>query len=249
MKNNPTGKAKANVLTFDSDWCPSMVLELVLDMLDAAGGYKGVFFLTNRLEESLMARLRDNKNIQIGIHPNLRFYDPGFSIDTVIDNLINEIPEATACRIHRLIWWPAIAKKLKVNGILYDSSVIMPYNPSIIPYRVHGIFQFPIYFGDSYFMIRETPFSGFSSVFKRDAMLRVFNFHPIHIYANTTCDNDWQTIKKVLHNKDKLREAVEKIAVKNKKGIRDLFEQLIGILKPGETYTLEEVSGLSEGEE
>ena len=150
-----------NVLTFDTDWCSDEVLQYTLDMLASRGEYKCVVYLTNRLEEATMKRLTSNKNIQIGIHPNINDVSDAA---TLIKEMCMQIPEASSHRSHRLRWWPDLAPILHLQGIDNDSSAIAPLQASLAPCQIQYVTQFPIFWGDSYHMSSGLPMDSFSKI-------------------------------------------------------------------------------------
>ena len=54
-------------LTFDIDWCSDELLLYALNFIEEYK-LKATFFVTH--ETGLLERMRDNENIELGIHPN-----------------------------------------------------------------------------------------------------------------------------------------------------------------------------------
>ncbi len=229
-----------HILTFDTDWCEDFVLEPLLDILEKAD-YRAVLFLTHRSGEAVMQEIESNRLIQVGIHPNLREVGNEAGARSAISRLIREIPEATACRTHGLIWWFGLARILRDSGLLYDSSLIAPYHALSFPWKIQEIYQFPIFMGDSFFLQSGCPLTSFPQKVLLGGPLKVFNFHPIHLYCNTSNPKDWERIKEVMHNRKRLDSLIRSSEGPKAYGIRDMFEALIENLPAGETFTFADI--------
>ena len=57
-------------LTFDIDWASDEVINDSLEVIEKYG-IKSTWFVTH--DSPILERLKDNKNIELGIHPNFNF--------------------------------------------------------------------------------------------------------------------------------------------------------------------------------
>ncbi|RAZ55305.1 hypothetical protein CHL10074_05170 [Campylobacter hyointestinalis subsp. lawsonii] len=83
-------------VTFDMDWCSDDVLSYTLDIIEKYD-LKATFFVTH--QTTLLERMKDNPNIELGIHPNFNFllngdFRQGKNIDEIIKfykNIIEKV--------------------------------------------------------------------------------------------------------------------------------------------------------------
>lgn len=224
------------VLSFDADWCPDWMLLRVLDLL-GQGGHRGVFFLTGRPGPELARRL-DADTVQKGIHPN--FLDAGLLRDPApaIQALLDEVGPVTACRTHGLVWWYGLAQVLAAHGIREDSSCIHPLQACSKPLRIGRISQFPIFWGDSWFLNSGAALRDFTKIARQASGCAVFNFHPVHIAANTASPGDWQAMRPHLSDPAALDRVMREIAARGRYGVGDMFRELLEMTEARETVTL-----------
>lgn len=167
------------VITFDTDWVPQFVLDHVLDILSSFS-LKATFFCTGPYDG-----LESNR-YEVALHPNLMSDSTqGRSEKAVIANLKSTLPEAIGIRTHRLYWHGGMFSLLKHNGITYDSSLLLPLQPYLAPFRQNGLIRFPIWWSERVLCDSGSSFNGFNPPGLEATGLKVLLFHPIHIYANT----------------------------------------------------------------
>ena len=167
------------VLTFDTDWAPQFVIDHVMAELKAAR-VKTTFFFTSPYN------VGDELLVEKGIHPNfMSGSTQGASESEVLINLKTWYPDAVGSRSHRLYWHSGLAKRLTDRGILYDSSIIMPFHPNLEPFKTQGITRFPFWWSDPLHLTSNLPFDCLNFPNLDKPGLKVLNFHPIHIYLNT----------------------------------------------------------------
>ncbi|MBW2107103.1 MAG: hypothetical protein JRI36_00340 [Deltaproteobacteria bacterium] len=181
------------VLSFDSDWAPQFVIDYVAGKLEAAG-VSATFFLTSPYV------MHDRADIEIGIHPN-------FMSDSTQGNTENEVlttlkrwhPSALGSRSHRFYWHSNLSDRLADSGILYDSSIFMPYQSFLMPFKVGRIMRIPVWWSDGLHLLSEMPFRVSELPNLEKPGLKVFNFHPIHIYLNTRSPNGYREKVKMIN--------------------------------------------------
>ena len=195
-----------------------------------------MFFLTGSTGPDLAERLGTDK-VELGIHPD--FLDCASLRDPArtIGNLLNEVGTVQACRTHGLVWWFGLAEVLASFGILVDSSCIHPLQPFDRPLQLDSIRQFPIFWGDSWFINNADDIRSFPDMVNDKRGIRVFNFHPVHIAANTASHDDWLRIRPHLADPAALHLAVSNSRKSNGYGVRNMFLELLDMLSPEETIT------------
>lgn len=175
-------------LTFDIDWAHDDVLSTTIDDVERAG-VRATWFVTH--ETPLLARLRENPDFELGIHPNFNFLlagdaRNGATAEAVIDEMLRIVPEATAVRSHStLVSTPLLALFAK-RGLRYDCNTFIPHFTGIDlrPWtNWTGMTMVPYFWED------DVAFLGADAADTAGLCalpgLRVFDFHPVHVYLNT----------------------------------------------------------------
>ncbi|MFN8673742.1 MAG: hypothetical protein U0457_16900 [Candidatus Sericytochromatia bacterium] len=187
MKEN-----KKIYLTFDFDWACDEVLLYTLDIIEKYDIY-ATFFVTN--ETKVLENFRTNNKIELGIHPNFNNLLDGKSLeggaDFVIKNFKKIIPESVSVRSHCLTQSSRILDLFKNNGFTHDCNLFIPYNNNINlkPIRHwNSMIRVPHFWEDDIFCLENIntndTYWDVSNFLQIDG-LKVFGFHPIHIYLNT----------------------------------------------------------------
>ncbi len=166
-------------LTFDTDWVPDFVLEPVLDQLESCG-LNATFFFTSS------TNISTHSGIEKAIHPNfMEDSTQGDSVEEILDTLLESFPNACGVRTHRLFWYSGLVHPLKKRNILYDSSIFLPFSPHLSPVRYDPIIRVPYWWSDHRHLLRELRFDRIQLPNLTEPGLKVFDFHPLHVYLNT----------------------------------------------------------------
>jgi len=206
-----------SILSFDMDWATDDVLHYMLRLINKMGK-KVVVFVTHKTD--LLRDFRANDNIELGIHPNFNrcFEVGGESVENVLEEILNIVPEAQVSRSHSLTTSGRWLGLYKSAGLRYLSNYMMEWQEDINPFRhVNGLIEVPIYFADDGFIFqedisKETIGRAKYKAEKKNKGLKVFNFHPIHLYLNTPSYRYYDASKKEL------------VINKNGLGVLSLFE-------------------------
>lgn len=226
------------LLTFDSDWCPSWMVDEVLDLLDERG-HLGTVYSTGSLASDTRERILSASTFELGIHPN--FFEEGAvgNPASVVDPLLDELGPCTTCRTHGLFWWHGLGTFLGERGITSDSSLSAPGHRLSEPLRVGGIGRFPISWGDWSHLASPVPVETVFESIAGFGPIRVFNFHPVHIVMNTGSLEQWQEYRELIRsNPDKLKEIREAGNTHRHSGIRNLFLRLLEQVDPVASLTM-----------
>lgn len=217
-------------MTFDVDWADDRVLAYTVDLLDRHN-IKGTFFCTHKVS------LGDHEH---ALHPN---YDGLLDREKAVGELKDTFPDAHGVRSHRMDF--ALGRDIGIYekyGISYDSNYAMPKVPGIAPFRLmNDLTEIPFYFGDG-FLIH----MGAATADRFDLRgwldsregLKVFAFHPIHIYLNTDSDGLYQQCRPYFKNPGKLW------SMRNRgRGVGTLFTDLLDYISENHlpTETLREI--------
>ena len=228
--------SKAIFITFDLDWCIDPIFEYTLDLIEKYSVKKATFFVTHYTD--LLHYLRKNNNMELGIHPNFNHLLQGEkkkkenNFKEVLDFYKEIVPEAVSVRTHSLTMSSIIINYLKEINLRLECSLFIPFDSNIIltPYNYLGIKKVPYYCGDFYLLANNNFKTG-----KRELLfrlldydgLKVFNFHPIHIFLNTDNIERYRQAKLYSDNYG----LVKKYVNNSKYGIKDFFVDLIREVK------------------
>jgi hypothetical protein len=123
--------------------------------------------------------------VEVALHPNLMADSTqGENAEDILTSLKNYFPEAVGVRTHRLYWNAGLLKFFARQGIIYDSSLLMPFQPNLRPYKHMGVVRFPIWWSDGIHFERDLPLSRFDVPGMGMPGLKVLLFHPVYIYLN-----------------------------------------------------------------
>lgn len=168
------------VLTLDTDWTPSYMLDYVLEMVEDAG-VRSTVFCTGAYDIGF------RKGVEPAIHPNfMADSTQGEDVVDVLNNLRRDIPEAVGCRTHRMYWENGLYSALKGQGIDYDSTLPMYFQPHLAPFKSLGLVRFPVWWGDGVHMRGGYSLKRFAPPGLDMPGLKVCLFHPTSIYFNAT---------------------------------------------------------------
>lgn len=190
---------KQIVLTFDIDWAPDFVIDSVAKQL-IDYGIRATWFVTHH--SPAIERLRQQPELfELGIHPNfLPNSTQGATSEAVLNYCIDLVNDAISMRTHGLVQsTPLLERILTQTPIKADVSLFLPHllNLQPIEYWWHGrmLLRIPYFWEDDFEMERPAPCWCPASLLEAGEGLKVFDFHPIHIYLNSANTNAYQAFK------------------------------------------------------
>lgn len=196
-----TWKAKS-ILTFDIDWATDEQINFVLDLLEPSGK-KACFFVTHYTP--VLNRIRANSNFEFGLHPNFNPLILAESLDKKPNEIIEElkkiVPEAKILRSHSMTTSGRWLGMYKNAGITYLSNYLMYGVENIKPFKqLNGLVEIPVYFADDGYIYlndtKEIANPDLENVFNvSNDGIKIFNFHPVHIFINSTSFEDYKKFK------------------------------------------------------
>lgn len=175
-------------LTFDIDWASDEVLNYTLDILEENNSC-ATFFVTH--ETILLNRIRGNSNFELGIHPNFNFllngsHEKGSDYKEVIQKLMDIVPEAKSVRSHSMTQSSYILEAFKEFGLSHDCNHFISVISEIElkPWMLwNGLIRCPYFWEDDVHYTEKDDYS-IEQLLQRNG-LKIFDFHPIHVYLNT----------------------------------------------------------------
>ena len=214
-------------ITLDMDWCSDKVLEYTLDLLEESNT-KATFFVTH--DTPLLQRMRRSQNIELGIHPNFNpllngDFKYGKNFYEVIEYYKKLVPEAVSVRSHSMTQSSQIIDGFEKFDLIYDCNTFIPFSSNIItkPYKhwsgrvikIPYIWEDDVHcmYGWDWDIVKYLNYKG----------LKVFDFHPIHIFLNTEKIDRYNKARPYLQANKKIKEHVNDETF----GIKDFFIDII----------------------
>ncbi|MCM8537814.1 MAG: hypothetical protein NE334_17865 [Lentisphaeraceae bacterium] len=194
-------------LTFDIDWAEDFVLEPLIDLLTEQD-VKATWFITH--DTPLLKRLRGNKNFELGIHPNFNNLlmgdkSQGATHTEIIHKLLDIVPEAVSVRSHSVCQSSRILHSFFEAGLKYDCNDFVSWKSSIQlkPWNyLEKLIKVPYFWSDEISSLENDSFK-LNQVLKNDG-LKVYDFHPIHVYLNTEKISRYEKSRQVHRDVQKL---------------------------------------------
>ena len=238
-----------HIITFDIDWAPDFAIKFVADELYRKK-IKSTWFVTHA--SPAIEELKKNELIELGIHPNfLPNSSHGKTTNEILQNLLKIIPNAKCIRTHGLYNSSYLYREIARNETLEnDSSILMPEIPDLKPHTLYfedagsPLTRVPIFWEDDIEMYNPKKSWDFKNTKYHVNGMKIFNFHPLHIFVNSNNMDIWNALKDI-SNLDKLdQNVVNEYVNKDSKGVKDLFEEICEYIssKQGFSSTISEVA-------
>lgn len=222
------------LITFDLDWAPDFMIDSVAKLLKDRE-VKSTWFVTHR--SAAVDRLRGRPDLcELGIHPNfLPASSHGRTPAEVLTHCMNLVPDAVSMRSHGLAQsTPIYEQVLNQTPIKADVSLFLPRVSHLTPfeYRWAGrtLLRIPYFWEDDYEMFQQNPGWRLQPLLAAGEGLKVFNFHPIHVYLNSSDLKPYQSLKQLSKNLSGLAADQAEPFVQKGNGARTLLEDVLTCL-------------------
>lgn len=194
-------------LTFDIDWADDTVLNDTIDLVEEAG-VAATWYVTH--ETPVLKRLRANQNFELGIHPNFNFLlegdaRRGRNSDEVVERVINIVPEAKSVRSHSMTQSSGLLAIFEKFRLTHDVNHFVPAQSGIrlSPWLIwNGLCRVPYFWEDDVACMYDLH-NHIIDLVSRPG-LKVFDFHPIHVFLNTEHLNRYERTRYLHHNPEEL---------------------------------------------
>ena len=232
------------LITLDIDWAPDFIIDFASERL-LESGVKATWFVTH--SSSAVDRLRDIEFFELGIHPNfMPGSTQGETPEKIIDNLTAIVPNAFSSRSHRSFFWGNLPDLLVSREIGIEASSGGLLNLAhLTPTRLNSLsgelVRFPVFWADDHELLEETPRWDLKEYLAIPG-LKIFDFHPIHLYLNSASMEPYLNLKNSYGDFTNIsKDQVEKF-VNNGIGCLNLFEMLIKhICETKKNYSLKDL--------
>lgn len=198
-------------LTIDIDWAHDDVIANTIDLLDSANVY-ATWFVTH--DTPLIERLRENPKYELGIHPNFNWllsgdYRNGSSPLEIIERLLKIVPEARCVRSHSMTQSTGLLQAFASAGLTHDVNHFIPASAGVElkPWALwNGMVRVPYCWEDDIFCIYRQQGVAEPDVTETANRigLRIFDFHPIHVFLNTESINRYEHTRCLHQQPDQL---------------------------------------------
>ena len=173
-------------LEFDIDWAHDEVINYSYEIIKGAGLTQ--LGLIHR--SKIMDEIDKDQTQDVGIHPNfvpnlLSIKDRQKPIGEVFAELMGYHPNAKVMKSHSLVDSSIIQERAKKFGITHDNNVFIPdKNINLKPWvGYNGVIRLPLRWEDDTACLVPGMYE-LKEMFKTYG-LKIFGFHPIHVYLNT----------------------------------------------------------------
>ncbi len=196
-------------VTMDMDWACDDVLADTIDLVDSLN-IPVTMFVTH--DTPMLYRLREDPLFTLGIHPNFLPHLGGCSAKSyreTIEDLMKIVPEAKVIRCHAIIDATPILMTARALGFEADYNLFIPFSSgiSLKTFRhFSGIMRIPYFYEDDAWALEDGAASPEAHLASNG--LKVFNFHPIHLYLNTESMDRYNRAKAYYHDFPMLRRFV-----------------------------------------
>ena len=218
-----TSESASNKLciTLDVDWAPEEVLRPVITQMEKHR-VKATFFATHA---SAVLMDVDENHFEVGLHPN--FNDAKGDLRQPVETLKHAYPKAVGGRSHSLAVSSHILQSYRQFGLKYESNIFLDGHEGLHPvHRFDGFLSIPFCWSDDKHLEMRRPFE-MTELKLESAGLKVLNFHPIHVFMNTSSDDHYASYKQYYQQPDQLKNLINRDAP----GIGTLFEELLQYLE------------------
>jgi hypothetical protein len=222
------------VITFDIDWAPDFVIDFVAQLL-IEYHIKATWFVTHI--SPAVQRLNNYPELfELGIHPNFR---PGSSHgntpEEVLQHCMKLVPNALSMRTHSLVQSsPLLAQIMAQTPIIRDVSLFLPHTPYIRPHEFwwnrHRLLRIPYYWEEDFEMQRPEPCWYLEPLLNIGEGLKIFNFHPIHIYLNSADMKPYNALRTNVPNPYEATSEQAMTFIQKGEGTQTIFKELIEYL-------------------
>lgn len=221
------------VITFDIDWAPTWMIDWVAGIL-IEKAVKATWFVTH--PSPAIERLKERSDLfELGIHPNfLPGSTQGNTPENILDYCLSIVPDAISVRTHALVQSSPILSLIRNKGLLIDVSILLPdalFIQPVFTYVIGGtLCRIPFFWEDDHEFQKEKPSWAFLGGYDQsDGGIKIYNFHPVHIYLNSPNMKPYGEFKCSLGNRPLCETTKTEIEnfIHQGNGTRRFFKELV----------------------
>lgn len=196
------------LIELDIDWAAEEVIEDTISLLD---DYKipATLFATHK--SAALSNILRKPQFEIGIHPNfvplLRGeHSAGRDFKEVISRLLEIFPDVKSSKAHSLVDSSILLQHYSDVGITHDNTYFIdfPGMQPLMPWRLwNKMVRVPLFWEDDYDCLTAYP-RNFRELLNVSDGLKVFGFHPLHIFLNTESLERYEKTRSFHHDPKRL---------------------------------------------
>lgn len=183
----------------DVDWAPDEIIDDTISLLEKYN-VDATFFSTHKSDA--LSNISRANQYEIGVHPNfiplLKGDDSkGADYKEVISRIMDIVPDAKSAKAHSLVDSSLILHWYNEVGITHDNTYFIdsPDMQPLVPWRLwNDIIRVPLYWEDDYACVTKYQLD-FDNVLKSSLGVKVFGFHPLHIFLNTESLDRYELVR------------------------------------------------------
>ncbi len=235
-------------ITLDVDWAPDFMIDFAAAIL-IEERVRATWFVTH--QSPALTRLRDYPDLfELGVHPN---FFPGSTHgktpEDVLRHCMELVPEAVSVRTHGLLQSTALlAKIMEETPALIDASLFLPRAQELRPveyqWAQRTLLRIPYFWEDDFEMERRDPCWQLEPLLAAGSGLKIFDFHPVHIYLNS---HTMEAYRRLKEREPNLTEASPELAAElaqAEPGSQTLFVELAKYLSDKKSFRLVDLTEL-----
>ena len=187
---------KTVVITMDIDWAPDEVVQYAFDILNKYQ-IKATIFMTHKMGVGHAPH-------EIGIHPNFTSID----FEKHLVERLDDFPGIKGARSHSLLFSERFRPLYEKYNIEYDSNSMRYKQKNILPYLISpSVVEIPLFWMDNFCLEMEGDYPDYSidTLDMASEGIKLFNFHPVHVFLNTCSLSEYFSAKVDYHNAGKLQ--------------------------------------------
>lgn len=217
------------LITLDVDWAPDYILAWTNDLLEHLD-VRTTVFLTHRTP--LLNAMQSSSRIELGIHPNFNSLLEGKEntpCRDIIENMMMIVPEAKSVRSHSITQSAHILSHFTSLGLSHHCNTFIPFTAEIELKSFkdeRGLIHAPYFWEDDVHCIENWDWD--VNRYLDRSGLKIFNFHPVHLYLNTEKMETYESVKSFIQDENHVAAHRNK---NDQEGIRCFFEQLVEAAK------------------
>ncbi len=195
-------------VTMDMDWANDGVLADTVTLAEKLN-IPVMLFVTH--DTPMLSKLRAHPLFDLGIHPNFLPQLNGQAVKSFQETLremLELVPEAKVVRCHALADATPILTTARAMGFLADMNLFIPLSSgiSLHPFRhFSGLKRLPFFYEDDAWALEPDAPSPEHHLSDDEASLKIFNFHPIHLFLNTENMDRYNRARPFYHDFDGLK--------------------------------------------
>jgi hypothetical protein len=217
-------------LTLDVDWAPDFMIDFAAEIL-IEHRVRATWFVTH--DSPALTRLRQHSDLfELGIHPN--FFpesSQGNTAEAVLRHCLELVPDAVSVRTHGLLQsTPLLAQIMDQTPVKSDCSLFVPHAVNLRPveyqWAQRTLLRVPYFWEDDFEMERTTPCWQLRQLLAKGPGLKVFDFHPVHVYLNSRTMAAYRSLKERAPNLSESTPELAAAAIQSGAGSQTLFIEL-----------------------